>query len=137
MKDQVLSFSEKFTAQIIFSLWNNSGKSAKLLTPENINLLVTSDYGNATFLSLDRNRVDILTHGIYLVPGSYGITGSGKIARTGKFAADYTAAFLTKCLGAKKLELWGLDFDFYRADPLIVPNPPKIKRLTYAEEMAA
>lgn len=133
LKDHVLSFSEKFTAQIILSLWNKNGNRAKLLTPEDLDLLVTPDYGNATFLSLDKNSVDVLTQGIYLVPGSYGITSVGKIARTGKFAADYTAAFLTKYLGAEKLELWGLDFDFYRADPLIVPNPPKIKRLTYAE----
>jgi aspartate kinase/aspartokinase/homoserine dehydrogenase 1 len=71
--------------------------------------------------------------GIYLVPGSYGITSYGKIGRAGITAADYTAAFLTRSLQLPKLELWGLDFDFLRADPKIVSVSPRIERLTYSE----
>ncbi len=133
LKDQVLSFSEKFSAEILAEQWNLSGKPASLLWPEEIGLKTSADFGNATFLSVDTGKLQSLSAGTYLLAGSYGVMDSGKVARAGKSAADYTAAFITKSLEAEKLELWGLDFDFTRADENIVPNPQKIKRLTYSE----
>ena len=133
LKDQVLSFSEKLTAEIFRIQLAKFGLNARILWPEHFDLRVTPDYGNATFVSLNKKKPDELTDQVFLIPGSYGITEAGKIGRTGKTAADYTAAFLTGSLNAKKLELWGLDFDFQRADPNIVPNSPRIQRLTYSE----
>ncbi|MFW5830633.1 MAG: ACT domain-containing protein [Prolixibacteraceae bacterium] len=133
LKDQVLSFSEKFSAEILAEQWNSKGKKAHLLWPEEIGLKASADFGNATFLSVDTGKLQNLSAGTYLLAGSYGVMDSGKVARAGKSAADYTAAFITKSLEAQKLELWGLDFDFTRADEKIVPNPQKIKRLTYSE----
>lgn len=129
LKDQVLSFAEKLSVEILSSLW----KEAIVITPEDFDLHVTSDFGNATFLSIDQNKLNKLKDGIYLIPGTYGLAGNKKLARTGTTAADYTAAFLTKELGANALKLWGLDNDFLRADPQIIDNPSIIKRLTYSE----
>lgn len=133
LKDQVLSFSEKLTAEIISAKLAEFGLQADIVWPEHLDLRVTADFGNATFISLNKQNVDGLTGRVYIVPGSYGITEAGKTGRTGKTAADYTAAFLTRCLNAQKLELWGLDHDFQRADPSIVPDSPRIQRLTYSE----
>lgn len=129
LKDQVLSYSEKLSVEILKSVWDD----AVVIQPEEIALLSTSDFGNATFLSVDKNKLNELNNGIYIIPGTYGITENGKISRTGNTAADYTAAFLTRELKAEKLELWDLDDDFLRADSEIISNLPKIKRLTYAE----
>jgi len=133
LKDQVLSFSEKFSAEILIAQWNADESKAGLLWPEDIELRASPDFGNTTFLSVDSKKLQKLSNGVYLLAGSYGKTESGKIARAGNAAADYTAAFLTRSLIAEKLELWGLDFDFRRADPNIVENPQKIERLTYSE----
>ena len=133
LRDQVLSFSEKFSAEILIAQWNAEGKAGNLLWPEEIALNASADFGSSTFLSVDTQKLKSLSNGIYLLAGSYGVTVSGKTARAGKAAADYTAAFITKSLNAEKLELWGLDFDFRRADPGIVDNPQKIERLTYSE----
>lgn len=133
LKDQVLSFAEKLSVEILFGQWQKLGNDCRVIWPEEIGLKTTSDYGNATFVSVDIARISKLSYGIYLVPGSYGVDDKGKIARTGKTAADYTAAALTAFLGTTKLELWSLDNDFRKADPEIVENPPKIDRLTYSE----
>lgn len=133
LKDQVLSFSEKLSVEILRVQWNLSGNTIEVIWPEEIELSVTSDFGNATYLSVNKERISELPESVFIIPGSYGITEKGKIARTGKTAADYTAAVLTEFLGAKKLELWGLDNDFQKADPKIVSHPPKINRLTYSE----
>lgn len=133
LKDQVLSFAEKLSAAILLSKWNKTGTKATLLLPENLALKTTSDFGNATFISIDLSFVSQLNDEIYVVPGSYGMAENGKIARAGKTAADYTAAFLTRELKAEKLELWDLDHNFLRADSLIIKNPAVINRLTYSE----
>jgi bifunctional aspartokinase / homoserine dehydrogenase 1 len=133
LKDQVLSFSEKLTVEIFKIQLEKFGADVEILWPERFELTVTPDFGNATFVSLSNDVFDRITGKIVLVPGSYGITSSGKIARAGKTAADYTAAFLTRKLNVPKLELWGLEFAFLRADPAIVANSPRIERLTYSE----
>jgi len=129
LKDQVLSFAEKLSTEILRAIWNES----YILQPEEIELLATGDFGNATFLKVNSQRLKELSEGIYIIPGSFGITEYGKVVRTGKTSADYTAAFLTRELGAENLRLWDLDSDFQRTNPEIIANPPKIKRLTYAE----
>jgi len=133
LSDQVKSFSEKLTVEILQKQFHNAGINVNIARPEDFEFLVTSDYGNATFLSVNTEKLKSQEVGIYLVPGSYGITSYGKIGRAGITAADYTAAFLTRSLQLPKLELWGLDFDFLRADPKIVSVSPRIERLTYSE----
>lgn len=133
LKDQVLSFSEKLSSEILKVQWNLIVPEVNIVWPEEVELSTTSDFGNSTFLSINRDKVAALFGSVFIVPGSYGIAENGKVARTGKSAADYTAAFLTSEIGAKKLELWDLDSDFNRAAPTIVSNPSIIKRLTYSE----
>lgn len=129
LRDQVLSFAEKLSVEILKNQW----KEAVVIYPEEIELRTTADFGNATFISVSAKKVERLPEGVYLIPGTYGLTENARTARTGKTAADYTAAFLTASCGAEKLELWGLDNDFLKADPRIVPNPPVMERLTYSE----
>ncbi len=129
LKDQVLSYAEKLSTELAASKW----PEARVLNPEDMDLLATDDFGNATFISVDTAKLQSLSDGVYFVSGTYGITRNSKIARTGATSADYTAAFLARKLGVDQLELWDLDYDFRRADPEIIGNPPKIERLTYSE----
>ncbi|GAB1450095.1 aspartate kinase [Draconibacterium sp.] len=133
LKDQVISYGERLSVEILLAQWKLSGEEVSIIWPEIIELKATSDYGSATFLSVNVDKISALSESVFLIPGTYGITKHGKIARTGKSAADYTAAALTAFLGVEKLELWGLDNIFQKADPAIVENPPIIERLTYSE----
>ena len=133
LKDQLLSFSEKFSAEILIAQWKADENPVQLIWPEEIGLTCSPDFGNATFLDVNTQKLTSLPNGIFLIPGTYGVTKSNKIARAGKAAADYTAAFIARAVEAAKLELWGLDFDFTRAGKTIVPDPQIIKRLTYSE----
>lgn len=133
LKDQVVTFAEKLSVEILLAQLRRIGIEPISISPEELGLKATADFGNATFISVNKDFISSLAESVYFVPGSYGITENGKVARTGKTAADYTAAFLTAQLDAKKLELWGLDNDFQKADPAIIQNPPLIERLTYSE----
>ena len=129
LKDQVLSYAEKLSVEILKSKW----EGATVLQVQDFELLASSDFGNATFVSVNKSKLMELTEGVYIIPGTFGITDNGKYARTGKSSADYSAAFLTRELNIDKLQLWDLDYDFQRANPAIISNLPKISRLTYAE----
>ncbi len=134
LKDQVVSFSERITATILHLFLKNNLVDSNLILPEEIGLKVTEEYGNASILfdeSLKFN--DLLPTGINLVPGSYGITLGGKIARLGRNSADYSAAGLARLCGAEVLQLWELDKEFLTSDAIFVADSKLIPFLTYAE----
>ncbi|BBE20755.1 aspartokinase [Aquipluma nitroreducens] len=134
LKDQVISYSERISACILHLFLSESQVSSNLLFPENIGLIVTKEYGNATILYEESAKLlSLLPKGINLIPGSYGITSGGKVARLGKRSADYSAAGITRLIGADSLQLWELDAEFRTSDAAFVPDSQLISRLTYAE----
>jgi aspartate kinase len=134
LKDQVISYSELVTARILSLFLENKDITFKLLLPEDINLVVTEEFGNASVL-LDEsaNLPQLLTKGNFLIPGSYGITQKGKTARLGKYSADYSAAAIARLVGAEALQLWEIDREFRTADVAFVSDSQLIPRLTYSE----
>lgn len=134
LRDQVLSFGEKFSAEILKLRIERAGLKTRIILPEEIELEVTEDFGNATYLNLNREILEkYCKDSVIIIPGSYGKTGKGKLARAGVSAADYTAAFLTALLNSSGLVLWGMDKPFYNADPFRFDGTKKIARLTYSE----
>lgn len=134
LKDQVISYSERITAGILQIILNKNQISSNLYFPEDIGLTVTDEYGNASILYNESVQLNhLLPKGINLIPGSYGLTLKGKIARLGKRSADYSAAGITRITGADSLELWELDKEFRTSDAEFVPESQLIPRLTYDE----
>lgn len=134
LKDAVLSQGEVLTALIFAGQLLNADVDASFLHPANIGLTASPDFGNATYTSLSPGKVNQLSADkVWVFPGSFGITTSGKIARAGKSAADYTAAFLVGETNSERLVLWGAGKEFYAADHSIVPEAGVIERLTYSE----
>ena len=134
LKDQVISYSERITAGILHLFLNKNQISSTLIFPEDIGLQVTEEFGNATILYDESTDLSAqLPEGINLIPGSYGITSGGKIARLGKRSADYSAAGITRLIGADSLQLWELDNEFRTSDAGYIAKSQLIPRLTYAE----
>ncbi|MFA5329097.1 MAG: aspartate kinase [Prolixibacteraceae bacterium] len=134
LKDQVISFSERITASILHLFLSKNQINSSLIYPEEIGLFVTNEFGNASILFDESTRLkDFISGGINLIPGSYGITSGGKIARLGKRSADYSAAGITRLVEADSLQLWELDKEFRTSDSEFVAKSQLIPRLTYAE----
>ena len=134
LKDQVISYSERITAAILQLFLLNNKLISTIIYPETLGLTVTEEFGNATILFQETGIIKTsLSGGIFLIPGSYGITQSGKIARLGKQSADYSAAGITRLLEADSLQLWELDKEFKTADSESIADAKLIPRLTYEE----
>ncbi len=135
LQDQVISYGEKITSALLFEILRKNAIQAKICLPEEIGLTVSEEYGNASILMDESGKLihDDLFGQINIVPGSYGITQHGKIARLGQRAADYTAAALTSIFNAERLELWQIGKPFKTADDQYVSDTTYIDSLTYAE----
>jgi aspartate kinase len=134
LKDQVISYSERITAGILQLFLIKNNIESNLILPENIGLTVTEEYGNATILYHESIGLkNAIPAGISLIPGSYGVTSGGKIARLGKRSADYSAAGITRLTGAGSLQLWEVEKEFKTSDSELIPDSKLISRLTYAE----
>jgi aspartate kinase/aspartokinase/homoserine dehydrogenase 1 len=134
LKDAVLSQGEVLTALILARQLLSADLDAAFLHPATIGLTASPDFGNSTFTAISPEKVNQLSSDkVWVFPGSFGITAGGKIARAGKSAADYTAAFLVGETNSERLVLWGAGKGFYAADHSIVPEAKVIERLTYSE----
>lgn len=134
LKDHVISFSERITAAILQLFLLNNQLDSTIVYPDNLGLTVTKEFGNATIMFQESAKVkSSMPAGICLIPGSYGITQSGKIARLGKHSADYSAAGITRLMEADSLQLWQLDKEFKTSDSELVADVKLIPRLTYSE----
>ncbi len=135
LQDQVVSYGEKITAALLHEILKANGIASDIALPEEFGLTVSEEYGNASILPGESaGRIRKWPFGqISVVPGSYGITVHGKIARLGHRAADYTAAALASFFDAAKLELWQIGTPFKTADERYVPGAEYIGNLTYAE----
>lgn len=134
LKDQVLSYSERISARLVNQFLSIRGIQSTVLFPEEIDLFATDEFGNASVIfESSENLNALIPSGISLIPGSFGKTTEGKIARLGRNSTDYSAASITQLTKAKSLELWEIDKEFRTSDSDLVPDSALIPRLTYAE----
>ncbi len=134
LRDSVLSFSEKITVNALSGWIEAQGLNNQVLYPDAFNFQVTEEFGNASVLKQnDLLTEKALLHAITLIPGSYGFTETGKLARLGVQAADYSAAAITRIVKADYLEIWKPGHLFRSGDPEIVQNSQVLARLTYEE----
>ena len=134
LKDQVISFSERITAGLLHQFLSYKQIAVSLIFPEDIGLIATEEFGNASILYSGSNGLkNSIPDGISLIPGSYGITSAGKIVRLGKRSADYSAAGIARLIESDSLQLWELDKEFRTSDSEFIPESKLIPRLTYDE----
>ncbi|MFV0378450.1 MAG: ACT domain-containing protein [Mangrovibacterium sp.] len=135
LQDQVLSVAEKIAAVLLHEILRCNQLEPTILYPEEIGFAVSDEFGSASVkLEETEKNIRALNVGaITIIPGSYGVTKGGKIARIGDRAADYTAATLASVLDSGRLELWQIGTPFKSADERFVSNAGYIESLTYAE----
>jgi len=136
LEDQILSFGEKISSVLLHTLLESRGKEAELIFPEDLPLITDGEFGNAS-VDFDACELKIKTrlsgNKIYVIPGFYGVSPSGKTTLLGKGGSDYSAASIAKCINAGFLDIWKDVNGFMTADPKLVENPRRLEKITYAE----
>lgn len=75
----------------------------------------------------------LVNHPKIVVPGFYGSYPNGKICLFSRGGSDVTGSYMAKGSHADLYENWTDVSGFFMADPKIIPNPKKIKDISYSE----
>lgn len=140
IRANILSYGERLSAILLEVVLKNAGKEAKALDSEEAGIVTDGLYENATadlFLcrrNLRQKVLPLLRSGIIpVITGFFGVTREGKVTLFGRNGSDYSAAVVAHSLDAEILELWKDVDGFMSADPRVVKNAHRIKRLSYYE----
>ncbi len=136
----VLSYGERWAAQILAGALRERGVEARALESEQIGLAADDAPDDATAdLPAFRRAVKKNALGLEagrfvpVITGFYGVASRRRIASFGRNGSDYSAAVVAVALQAPVLEIWKDVDGFMTADPKRIPEAKPISKLSFAE----
>ena len=139
--DVILSTGEQFSSAFLSTALNKSGIISRSLMGWQIPILTDSHYSKARILSVDTSNIKrfFKKYRVLVVAGFQGITKDNRITTFGRGGSDTSAVAMAVALKSKCCEIFTDVDGIYSADPRIVKNAKKIKKITYEEilEMAS
>ena len=133
--DQIVSYGESISTQIVSYTLNRDGYSNSLMPMQQ--LLITDSTFREAIPDMELSRVAIenylSTHNdeLYIAQGFIGGTNDGRRTTLGREGSDYTAALLANMLSATDVTIWKDVPGILNADPRLISNTQLIERLTY------
>lgn len=139
-RDYLLSFGERFAAELLTAALRDAGMDAEALTGKEAGILTDSRFGGArplmdtTRLRVSRTLGDVLERNAIPVLGGYsGADQHGRITTLGRGGSDYTATIIGTCIAAEQIWLMGDVDGMMTADPVAVPDARVLEEISYAE----
>ncbi len=136
----ILSYGERLASLLLSNVLNSMGRDAVALEADKIGLTTDESYEKATAIlpevkrNLCSNVLPLLKKEVApVITGYFGCTYEGKVTTFGRNGSDYSASVIAYGLEADWLEIWKDVDGFMSADPKIVNNPHRIRRLSYYE----
>jgi aspartate kinase len=140
LKDAIVSFGERFSAQLLTAILNSRGIPTSYHMPHKIGMLTDGKYGDATanIPATTRNFKKSLQpvlgeKKILFIPGFFGVSKNEDITTFGRGGSDYSAGVVAAAIKADILEIWKDVDGFMSADPKLVPCAELIPVLSYEE----
>ena len=138
VKDLVLAQGEILSAKMVVALLKDRGVDAEFVDSR---LLLKTDahFGNANLLEdlSSQNTKDFFKKNprdkLYIITGFIGSNQDGDTTTLGRNGSNYSASLFANYLEANELENYTHVKGIYTADPSLVENPKKIKRLSFSE----
>ncbi|RNC85330.1 MAG: bifunctional aspartate kinase/homoserine dehydrogenase I [Balneola sp.] len=137
--DQILSFGERLSSEIIKDYFKADDIDTSLLNPRKL-IKTDAQFGNAVVdrdLTFQNIRKDFEKHSqVSICPGFLASSNTGnQITTLGRGGSDYTASLLAAALEAEALEIWTDVSGMMTANPKLVPLAHTISELSYEEAM--
>jgi aspartate kinase/aspartokinase/homoserine dehydrogenase 1 len=134
--DQILSFGEKLSSQLITEILLSFDIQCREALPEEIGLITSGEFGAASvdFEASERQVSAFLDENInFVIPGFYGINRKKQVTLFGRGGTDYSAAAIANCVNARSLNIWKDVSGFMSADPRFIKDARNLSGLTYKE----
>lgn len=133
--DNLKAAGEDNCAKLVAQYINSQGFKATYVSPKDVGLLLTSEFGNAQILPVSYQNLKVLNsyEGIVIFPGFFGYSVNQEVVTLPRGGSDVTGAILAASLDCDLYENF-TDVDYiYTVNPNIVSNPLPIDHLTFKE----
>lgn len=133
--DLLLSTGEIVSAAILAAAIHAEGEKAIAFTAYQRGIITDNTHTKARIQKIDTRKIweELARGNILIVAGFQGITSGDTITTLGRGGSDTTALALAAVLQAKVCEIYSDVEGVFTADPQIVPEARKIKRISYDE----
>jgi aspartate kinase len=139
--DLLLSTGEMVSSALLAIALNDMGYAAESFTGRQVGILTDSVHTKARIRKIDGERIlQALRQGkIAVVAGFQGIDEHEDMTTLGRGGSDTTAVALAAALGADLCEIYTDVDGVYTADPNLVPDARRLRKISYDEmlEMAS
>jgi aspartate kinase len=136
--DQVLSFGEFLSANILVSYLNSVG--IKSVFSDARDFLVTDSHFCAARPQVDESSAKIkeiviprAKKYVQVTQGFIGRDSFGRTTTLGRGGSDYSATLFGSMVNAERVEIWSDVDGVLTADPSIIPDAKRIKKMTFQE----
>jgi aspartate kinase len=137
--DAICSYGERFSSRLVAAVLQETGVDAVWVDAKEF-MLTDANFGRALPLMepvaarlsevvvplVERRQVPV-------TQGFIGVTGSGAYTTMGRESSDYSASIIGAALHAGRVQIWTDVDGILTADPRVVRNVRKIRRLSFAE----
>lgn len=133
--DQIKAAGEDNNAKVIAEFFNSYGIEASYVNPQEAGLLVSDEPGNAQVLPESYEQLRKLRDrsGVIVFPGFFGYSKEGTLVTFPRGGSDITGSILAAGIDASLYENFTDVDSVFCANPNVVDNPAKIRRMTYRE----
>lgn len=133
--DLLLSTGEVVSSTLLAMALETLGYRAVSLSGAQAGIETDSRYSRARILRVDPKRImsELARGSIVIVAGFQGVTSEMDIATLGRGGSDTTAVALAASLEARECQIYTDVEGVYTADPRIVPEATKLKKVGYEE----
>jgi len=140
--DYVISFGERYSAEIAAAMLMSNGLKARSFTGGEAGIITDDRFGEAkpiidiTCENVKSRICPLLENGTIPVIGGFsGMTMDGIVTTLGRGGSDYTATILAKAIHADEVIIWSDVDGIMTAGPKIIPEAVTLPEISYAEAM--
>ncbi|MFQ6010619.1 MAG: aspartate kinase [Nitrososphaerales archaeon] len=141
-RDQILSFGERLSAQILLAVLRDHKIKAAAFTGAEAGIITDSNFGEATPLmnvskhQITENLLPYLTKGtIPIITGFIAGNQDHVITTLGRGGSDYSATILGSSIEADEVWFWTDVDGLMTADPRLIKNAKTILEISFREAM--
>ncbi|MFN3476432.1 MAG: aspartate kinase [Candidatus Methylomirabilales bacterium] len=133
--DVILATGEQVSIGLLSLAIQALGYKARSFTGGQVRIQTDEAHTRARIVSIDTERVrQALREGeIAIVAGFQGVTAEDDVTTLGRGGSDLTAVALAAALGASVCEIYTDVDGVYTADPNLVPEARKLRKISYDE----
>jgi len=133
--DMLLSTGEQASSALLAMAINKLGPDAISFTGAQVGIITDSSFTKARIIDINAKRIikELKSGKIVIVAGFQGVSVNQDITTLGRGGSNLTAVALAKVLRAEMCEMYTDVEGVFTADPRIVGNARKLKKISYEE----